>query len=67
MTATKPLVLDVDGTFLRTDMLFETFWAGLGRDPFGVIGAEGVNCPCPMPACMRSLAVGAPAAGALVP
>ena len=39
MTATKPLVLDVDGTFLRTDMLFETFWAGLGRDPFGVIGA----------------------------
>ncbi|MDF0599792.1 UbiA family prenyltransferase [Psychromarinibacter sp. C21-152] len=28
-----PLVLDVDGTFLRTDMLFECFWAGLGRAP----------------------------------
>lgn len=31
----KPLVLDVDGTFLRTDMLFECFWAGMGRDPKG--------------------------------
>ena len=30
MTEVKPLVLDVDGTFLKTDMLFETFWAGLG-------------------------------------
>lgn len=29
----RPLVLDVDGTFLRTDMLFECFWAGLGKDP----------------------------------
>ena len=35
----KPLVLDVDGTFLKTDMLYETFWAGLGRDPFGVAWA----------------------------
>ena len=39
MTTQKPLVLDVDGTFLRTDMLFETFWAGLGRDPLGVLRA----------------------------
>ena len=31
--ANKPFVLDVDGTFLRTDMLFECFWAGLGKDP----------------------------------
>ncbi|WP_371169840.1 UbiA family prenyltransferase [Aliiroseovarius sp. 2305UL8-7] len=31
--ANKPFVLDVDGTFLRTDMLYECFWAGLGRDP----------------------------------
>ncbi len=29
----KPLVLDVDGTLLRTDMLLECFWAGLGKDP----------------------------------
>jgi len=28
-----PLVLDVDGTLLRTDLLFETFWAGLGTLP----------------------------------
>lgn len=36
----KPLVLDVDGTFLRTDMLFECFWAGLGRDPFATLRAS---------------------------
>ncbi len=39
MAEQKPLVLDVDGTFLKTDLLFETFWAGLGRDPIGVIQA----------------------------
>ncbi len=39
MTEVKPLVLDVDGTFLRTDMLFETFWAGLGRDPVATLRA----------------------------
>ena len=37
MSNIKPLVLDVDGTFLKTDMLFECFWAGLGKDPFRVI------------------------------
>lgn len=39
MTETKPLVLDVDGTFLKTDMLLETFWAGLGADPFATLRA----------------------------
>lgn len=39
MADARPLVLDVDGTFLRTDMLFECFWAGLGRDPVGVLRA----------------------------
>ncbi len=29
----KPLVLDIDGTFLRTDILFESFWSALGKDP----------------------------------
>ncbi|SLN49539.1 UbiA family prenyltransferase [Pseudooctadecabacter jejudonensis] len=29
----KPLVLDADGTLLRTDMLLEGFWKGLGTDP----------------------------------
>lgn len=33
MSKDKPLVLDVDGTFLRTDLLYESFWAGLGRAP----------------------------------
>ncbi|WP_424941832.1 UbiA family prenyltransferase [Aliiroseovarius crassostreae] len=36
----NPLVLDVDGTFLRTDMLFECFWAGLGRDPIATLRAS---------------------------
>lgn len=33
MSDVKPLVLDVDGTFLKTDMLLESFWHALGRDP----------------------------------
>ena len=40
MTDKKPLVLDVDGTFLRTDMLLECFWAGLGRDPLATLRAS---------------------------
>jgi 4-hydroxybenzoate polyprenyltransferase/phosphoserine phosphatase len=43
MSETKPLVLDVDGTFLKTDMLFETFWAGLGTDPFATLRATFTN------------------------
>ena len=39
MPSIKPLVLDVDGTFLKTDMLWETFWAGLGRSPFATLRA----------------------------
>lgn len=36
----RPLVLDVDATFLRTDMLLESFWAGLGRAPLATLGAS---------------------------
>jgi 4-hydroxybenzoate polyprenyltransferase/phosphoserine phosphatase len=39
LTDSKPLVLDIDGTLLRTDMLFENFWAGLGTDPIRTINA----------------------------
>ncbi|PIE07987.1 MAG: prenyltransferase [Rhodobacterales bacterium] len=39
MAELKPLVLDVDGTFLKTDMLLECFWAGLGRDPLATLRA----------------------------
>lgn len=33
----RPLVVDVDGTLLRTDMLFESFWNALGRQPFATL------------------------------
>ena len=40
MTAlNKPLVMDIDDTFLRTDMLFECLWGGLGSDPLATIRA----------------------------
>ncbi len=39
MTDNKPLVLDVDGTLLRTDMLYECFWAGLGHNPLATLKA----------------------------
>ncbi len=39
MANQKPLVLDVDDTLLRTDILFENFWAGLGTDPIDTIRA----------------------------
>ncbi|KPP86835.1 MAG: UbiA prenyltransferase [Rhodobacteraceae bacterium HLUCCA08] len=35
----EPLVLDADGTLLRTDMLLEGVLKGLGTDPRGVFGA----------------------------
>jgi len=39
MADDPPLVLDVDGTYLRTDLLLESFWAGMGRDPVSTLGA----------------------------
>ncbi len=39
----RPLVLDVDGTLLRTDMLLECFWAGLGKDPLATLKASARN------------------------
>ena len=30
--ASKPLVIDVDDTLLRTDMLLESFWTAVGKD-----------------------------------
>lgn len=41
--ATKPLVLDVDGTFLKTDMLLESFWQALGRHPLACLSACSRN------------------------
>ncbi len=43
MSEAKPLVLDVDGTFLKTDMLFECFWASLGKDPLRTLGVCARN------------------------
>lgn len=36
-TENVPLVLDVDGTLLRTDLLYETFWAALGHNLFATL------------------------------
>ena len=33
VTGNLPLVVDVDGSLLKTDMLLESFWAALGRHP----------------------------------
>lgn len=35
--APHPLVLDVDGTLLRTDLLLEGFWAALAKDPVATL------------------------------
>lgn len=39
----KPLILDVDGTFLRTDILFETFWSAMGRAPLQTLKIAATN------------------------
>lgn len=43
MADEKPLVLDVDGTFLKTDMLYECFWGALGQDPLAAIRIAVTN------------------------
>ncbi len=43
MSDRKPLVLDVDDTLLRTDLLYESLWAGLGRAPIATIRAVLAN------------------------
>lgn len=43
MTEVKPLVLDADGTFLKTDMLYESFLAGLGTDPLATLRATAAH------------------------
>ncbi len=37
MTEKLPLVVDIDGTFLKTDMLFEGFWLAMGKHPLETI------------------------------
>ena len=38
-----PLVLDVDGTLLRSDLLLETFWAAVGRDLPATVRATALD------------------------
>lgn len=38
-----PLVLDVDGTLLRTDLLYESFWSALGKDPIETLRVCATN------------------------
>jgi 4-hydroxybenzoate polyprenyltransferase/phosphoserine phosphatase len=33
----RPLAVDIDGTFLKTDMLFEGFWLAMGKQPLNTI------------------------------
>ena len=33
-----PLVVDLDGTLIRSDLLIETFFAEIGRDPASLVG-----------------------------
>ncbi len=47
MDEKRPLVLDVDGTFLRTDLLYECFWAGLGKAPLATLRATFANLTRP--------------------
>ncbi len=37
MTDKRPLAVDIDGTFLKTDMLFEGFWLALGKQPLNTL------------------------------
>lgn len=37
MTQKRPLAVDIDGTFLKTDMLFEGFWLAMGKQPLKTI------------------------------
>jgi 4-hydroxybenzoate polyprenyltransferase len=58
MDDNRPLVLDVDGTFLRTDLVHESFWAGLGRAPRETLRAVagGLSNPAGMKAELAQLA-----------
>ena len=38
-----PLVVDIDGSLLRTDMLLESFWTALGKDPYAALQAAYKN------------------------
>lgn len=45
MNDSVPLVVDIDGTFLKTDMLFEGFWQALGKAPLATIKAAATLFP----------------------
>ena len=36
-----PLVVDLDGTLIRTDLLIESFFAHIGRDPGRIFALGG--------------------------
>ncbi|EAR52308.1 hypothetical protein OG2516_07522 [Oceanicola granulosus HTCC2516] len=54
----RPLVLDADGTLLRTDMLVETFWAGLGSRPGATLAATArhIRHPARLKAALAEIA-----------
>lgn len=54
------MVLDVDGTLLRTDLLFETFWAALSRRFVATLGATVKNWTKPARLKRELLEIAAP-------
>ncbi len=54
-----PLVLDVDGTLLRTDLLHETFWAAMRHRPFATLRTTLANLrhPARLKARLREIAM----------
>jgi len=55
---TPPLVLDIDGTLLRTDLLLETFWAAMGRDLWAtlVVVVTSLTTPARLKRRLRQIA-----------
>ncbi|SDE57843.1 UbiA family prenyltransferase [Ruegeria marina] len=62
---TIPLVVDVDGTLLRTDLLLETIWAALGRNAIATLLVLIGNLANPAVLKRKLLAIARPDIGLL--
>lgn len=57
MAHSKPLVLDVDGTLLKTDLSYESFWSALSQAPLATLAAcfAHLGKPAPLKRALASL------------
>ncbi|MDK3018597.1 UbiA family prenyltransferase [Pseudodonghicola flavimaris] len=62
---TVPLILDVDGTLLRTDLIYESFWAAIGQDFPATLRAVSRHIGAPARLKHALIAIAAPAVEAL--